>query len=292
MARYSIIIERENKQDQLALKLKHNSVLQTKFDLEVIDRYLTQFRDQDEFLTKMAKLDALPYIPKKCYIGYYSNGELKEKNIIYNNPTINNAAKDILDKKTMGYPLILTPTPEIKDLIREIKELAVKDDSAFKSMFFSDLFPKHVYDLLKEYRNLKKVSLTSENLKKLEDLAGQIDYNIRKYKLFRPIYLWNKKYKIKQKEKSANKSENNQMNLSDFMDMNYKIIGNKKEVMEDDEINSDDVDSIDENKESIRDAIFATYETLGSEEVLNTYDIDEIVNCLTKDERKDMGLKL
>ena len=38
MARYSIIIERENKQDQLALKLKHNSVLQTKFDLEVIDR--------------------------------------------------------------------------------------------------------------------------------------------------------------------------------------------------------------------------------------------------------------
>ena len=289
MARYSIFIERENGKDRVALKLKHNGILENKFDLEVIDRYLTQFKDQDEFLTKMAKLDTLPYIPKKCFIGYIYNDEIKEKNIIYNNAIIKHAAEDIINKKRLGIKnkqLILDPTIEVKDFIHQIKGLAVNDDSAFKSMFFSGFFPKHVYDLLNEYRKLKKSKLTSESLKQIEEIAEKIDYNIRNYKFYRAIYLWYKKYQKKQEIKANEKKDYNQLELSQFMDISSKLINSPKQyVIEDQEVENDNIDS----KITIED-VLEIYQQDGIEGVMNYYDIDDLKRILNDEEMKKMGL--
>ena len=289
MARYSIFIERENEKDRVALKLKHNGILENKFDLEVIDRYLTQFKDQDEFLTKMAKMDTLPYIPKKCFIGYIYNDEIKEKNIIYNNAIIKHAAEDIINKKRLGIKnkqLILDPTIEVKDFIHQIKGLAVNDDSAFKSMFFSGFFPKHVYDLLNEYRKLKKSKLTSESLKQIEEIAEKIDYNIRNYKFYRAIYLWYKKYQKKQEIKANEKKDYNQLELSQFMDISSKLINSPKQyVIEDQEVENDNIDS----KITIED-VLEIYQQDGIEGVMNYYDIDDLKRILNDEEMKKMGL--
>jgi hypothetical protein len=289
MARYSIFIERENGKDRVALKLKHNGILENKFDLEVIDRYLTQFKDQDDFLTKMAKMDALPYIPKKCFIGYIYNDEIKEKNIIYNNAIIKHAAEDIINKKRLGVKnkqLILDPTIEVKDFIHQIKGLAVNDDSAFKSMFFSGFFPKHVYDLLNEYRKLKKSKLTSESLKQIEEIAEKIDYNIRNYKFYRAIYLWYKKYQKKQEIKANEKKDYNQLELSQFMDISSKLINSPKQyVIEDQEVENDNIDS----KITIED-VLEIYQQDGIEGVMNYYDIDDLKRILNDEEMKKMGL--
>ena len=289
MARYSIFIERENGKDRVALKLKHNGILENKFDLEVIDRYLTQFKDQDEFLTKMAKMDTLPYIPKKCFIGYIYNDEIKEKNIIYNNAIIKHAAEDIINKKRLGIKnkqLILDPTIEVKDFIHQIKGLAVNDDSAFKSMFFSGFFPKHVYDLLNEYRKLKKSKLTSESLKQIEEIAEKIDYNIRNYKFYRAIYLWYKKYQKKQEIKANEKKDYNQLELSQFMDISSKLINSPKQyVIEDQEVENDNIDS----KITIED-VLEIYQQDGIEGVMNYYDIDDLKRILNDEEMKKMGL--
>ena len=289
MARYSIFIERENGKDRVALKLKHNGILENKFDLEVIDRYLTQFKDQDDFLTKMAKMDALPYIPKKCFIGYIYNDEIKEKNIIYNNAIIKHAAEDIINKKRLGIKnkqLILDPTIEVKDFIHQIKGLAVNDDSAFKSMFFSGFFPKHVYDLLNEYRKLKKSKLTSESLKQIEEIAEKIDYNIRNYKFYRAIYLWYKKYQKKQEIKANEKKDYNQLELSQFMDISSKLINSPKQyVIEDQEVENDNIDS----KITIED-VLEIYQQDGIEGVMNYYDIDDLKRILNDEEMKKMGL--
>ena len=289
MARYSIFIERENGKDRVALKLKHNGILENKFDLEVIDRYLTQFKDQDDFLTKMAKMDTLPYIPKKCFIGYIYNDEIKEKNIIYNNAIIKHAAEDIINKKRLGVKnkqLILDPTIEVKDFIHQIKGLAVNDDSAFKSMFFSGFFPKHVYDLLNEYRKLKKSKLTSESLKQIEEIAEKIDYNIRNYKFYRAIYLWYKKYQKKQEIKANEKKDYNQLELSQFMDISSKLINSPKQyVIEDQEVENDNIDS----KITIED-VLEIYQQDGIEGVMNYYDIDDLKRILNDEEMKKMGL--
>ena len=289
MARYSIIIERENKQDRISLKLKHNGALEDKFNLEVIDRYLTQFKDQDAFLTYMAKIDALPYIPKKCFIGYCFNGEIKEKNIIYDNATIKHAAEDIINKRKLGVKskqLILTPTSEVKDFIQQIKTLAVNNDTAFKSMFFSGFFPKHVYDLLNEYRKLKKANLTSESLKQIEEVAEKIDYNIRNYKFYRAIYLWYKKYQKKQEIKANEKKDYNQLELSQFMDISSKLINSPKQyVIEDQEVENDNIDS----KITIED-VLEIYQQDGIEGVMNYYDIDDLKRILNDEEMKKMGL--
>lgn len=289
MARYSIFIERENGKDRVALKLKHNGILENKFDLEVIDRYLTQFKDQDDFLTKMAKMDALPYIPKKCFIGYIYNDEIKEKNIIYNNAIIKHAAEDIINKKRLGVKnkqLILDSTIEVKDFIHQIKGLAVNDDSAFKSMFFSGFFPKHVYDLLNEYRKLKKSKLTSESLKQIEEIAEKIDYNIRNYKFYRAIYLWYKKYQKKQEIKANEKKDYNQLELSQFMDISSKLINSPKQyVIEDQEVENDNIDS----KITIED-VLEIYQQDGIEGVMNYYDIDDLKRILNDEEMKKMGL--
>ena len=290
MARYSIFIERENEKDRVAVKLKHNGALENKFNLEVIDRYLTQFKDQDAFLTYMAKIDALPYIPKKCFIGYCFNGEIKEKNISYDNTTIKHAAEDIINKRKLGVKskqLILTPTSEVKDFIQQIKTLAVNNDTAFKSMFFSGFFPKHVYDLLNEYRKLKKANLTSESLKQIEEVAEKIDYNIRNYKFYRAIYLWYKKYQKKQEIKAKEKDNYNQLELSQFMEIPNSY-NPKKNVIEDYEVKNDNID-LNNNDISIED-IYDIYNNEGIEGVMTYFDIDDLKRILNDEEMKGMGL--
>ena len=240
MELYSIIIERENEKDQRALKIKTKDGLKTKLELEEIDSLTSTFRDEDAFLTDIAKNGALPYIPEKCFIGYYNNGELKKINIIYNSPIIHKIATDVIHKINKGFKkeqIFLEPNNDIKDLIRKIKDLAVNDGSELRFMYTSKIFSKYEYDILVIYRQLKinfntdlqNCIINEENLKLLEELSKKIDKMILKYNLYRKIYLWNRKYKNKQEKNETKESDYNQMELSDFM-----VINNKQEsTMED-----------------------------------------------------------
>ena len=304
MSRYSIMIEKDNGKEKevKAIKLKHNGKIQDKFELEVIDRYLTQFSNQDALLTKLAKDNNLPFIPTKCYIGYNYKGKVCKKDIIYNDKILFIAAKDIINQKQNGIDVkhqILTPTNDINELIGRIKNYA-KNDSTLRSMFFSELFPKHVYDLLNEYHNLNKpVNYNLDTLMDRNELAKQIDYNIRKYKFFRAIHLWEIKYLKKQEKSQNNKEEYKQFELSEFMDVTDHTIPEKAKTYEDYEVEADNIDIYNKDfynqnevsDEELRDQMFSIYKESGIEGVMNYFDLDQLNKVLSIKYKEQMGLK-
>src|SRR5574344_1838442 len=158
MPRYSIYAEKENKMDRTPMKLYDKGKLETKFDLERIDRYVAQFQNQDDFITHMVKYNSIQFIPKRCFIGYTMNGEILEKKMLYNNKLIYNAAKDIIQKKKNKLDkskIILTPNSEINTFINDITNLGINDNKAFNYMLSSPLFPKYIYELFQQYRQIK-----------------------------------------------------------------------------------------------------------------------------------------
>lgn len=267
MARYSIYVEKEYGKERTALKMYHNKKLETKFDLEVIDRYTSQFKDQNEFLTYLAKIDVLHFIPMKCFIGNNTKGKTFQRKIIYNDPLVYAAAKDIIFQKKQGInhnKITLTKTDAIVKFSNEIINMAVNDIYAFESMQKEETFPQHVLDLLSTYKIPPK-EYTQDDKQSPRDT---ISYNLLLYKNFRPIHLWKQKYDKALIEANNNKisnepEENKQIELSSMIDNNYE---DKKEY------------------------IIYIYKIYGLEGVKNLFDNDTIQKYLTKDEIQAMGL--
>lgn len=199
MARYSIYVEKEQGLDRTTLKINHNGIPETKFDLEVIDRYTSQFKDQNDLLTYLTKTGILEnFVPKRFFIGYADKGKILEKDIIYNDKTIYNAAKDIIAQKRQridSQQIVLTETPEITHFINTIINLGVNNYEAINSMHNSPLFPEYIYLLLQNYKepnNNNFIQPSNQNDK--AKIRNQINYKIKIYKYFRSIYLWKKQY--------------------------------------------------------------------------------------------------
>ena len=298
MARYSIYIKDKYNEYIIPLK-KSDGTKEKKFDLEQLDRYLSQFPSKDIFLAKMYKDGVIKATPLDCYIGYTYNKKVVKKPIFFHNKLIYDASRSYIHAKEQAIDKKKTTIPlsnEITSFINEIIDLGVNDNEAFKSMFYSKNFPKHVYDLLNEYRKLLKKEDYPSKQDDIKELKEQINYNIRKYNYFRSIYLWKELLNDKRKN---DKQEYDQMNINDYINnLNHK---NETET----DIEQREEDYEEELKEIAieelrKRKIFLTeisnpnidyyFNEGGLEEVLNNCDMDEI-ESLSDDEKEYIGYK-
>jgi hypothetical protein len=294
MARYSIYVDKNKGKVKKTVFLKDDGKPVDKFNLEKIDRYTAQFSNQDAFVTRLCKGGEILFAPEKVYIGYQYNGETSKKEIIFNNPIIKEEAKHIIDQKKNNVKCPLLPDDEhIKELAGQIKGYAM-NISSLRAMNISEDFPRHIYNLLNQYRALNtKTSYTPEEAKERKELNEQIEYNLRKYMYFRAVYLWNKKY-IKRlgTDKKVMEEEYKQQELADYMDLKYSPNATKKITMADIEIEDEEMneDRVKPSRivELSNQNISYYYNNGGLEAVMANCDLDDI-EALSEEEKDEIG---
>ena len=221
MARYSIYIKGKDTLYEIPLKFA-NGKEKIKCDLEEIDYYFARPISENEndilqvFLKETVDKGLIKETPQnKPFIGYKYQNEIRKKEIITNNSFVYTMAKKCLDYKNVDKNHRIPNNSELQGLIEDIIMLAIDDNKAFRSMFYSNLFPKHVYDLINDYRSLLKKDDYSDKVNDMQELKNQIAYNISKYNNFRTIYIWKEKY-YNSLNKQDNKDYDYEYNLIDL----------------------------------------------------------------------------
>lgn len=298
MARYSVYVR--TREGLNTIPFEKNGKLEDKSDLELFDIYFNaKVKSIDEFLNNRIKEGKIKGNPLECFIGYKVNGEIKKKPIITNNLFIYNAAMNyaIKARKTKNRKdLYIDEYPQIKDFVDEIINLAVNDNLAFKSMFKSNGFPQHVYDLLNELRKLYKKEDYSSKNDDINQLKNQISYNIRKYNYLRSIYLWKDNY-LKKEIKNNNQQNNDfeyDMNIFEWAETNIK---NKTDIDIEEELSDEELNEINQFNHDYKNRykieitnpnIDFYFKQGGLEAVLSNCSLDEI-ESLSDDEKNYIG---
>lgn len=308
MGRYSVYVKTNSGLYKVPFDLGNG--IKENFDLEELDNYFAEQKDYNSFLKDKVKEN-----PTKIFIGYIYNKEIKAKPIILNDLFIKNAANSYLKaKKENKRNLYIPKSDSINAFVDSIRKMAIKDNDAFNSMFMDRSFPKHVYDVLNDYRNALKKEDYSSKISDLEELKNQIDYNIRKYNYFRSIYLWRERF-LNRSEKQENDYKYD-IGLMDWANRNKQKTNTdiEEEVNNDEEIKVEKVEnplSVEEmlTKKDYEDAykILEQYKSTyafeisdpkinqlfkegGLASVLYNCDIEEIER-LTNEEKEYIGYK-
>ena len=301
MARYSIYIQGKDKYYEIPLKFS-NGEEKIKCDLEEIDAFFAKpFNDNESdnlqsFLKDVVDKGLINETPKnKPFIGYKYQGTLRRKELIVNNSYIYAMANRCIEAKRMNNKNVLTESSDLDSLINEIIMLAINNNEAFRSMFFSNLFPKHVYDLLNDYRNLLKKEDYMDKVNDINELKRQISYNIRKYPNLRTIYLWKNRF-----DKKTDKQDENEYEYEyDLLDLankekqetNVDVEEQSVEEVKEEKISAAELishkkdyynnlfDWANENKETLKEEPVQE-EKISAEDYINNYNSDEVYEFL------------
>lgn len=303
MGRYSVYVRTKN--DLYTIPFETGGKTKDKTDIELFDIYFNyKVRDVDEFLSKMNKQGKIKGTPLECFIGYKFNGEIKKKPIIINQVLGNAAVSYAVNKKNAKDKkhVYIDNKSYIKDFIDSIVDLGVNNNDAFKSMFKSKDFPKHVYDLINDYRKTLKKKAVEEKeygirIYKYDDdikeILNQINYNIRKYNYFRSIFVWKDNYLKKDTIKNTDNGYIYEMDLLDWANMNKEQTSADIE----EELTEDELDEVNDfyqgykNQYSIELSnanIDYYFKHGGLEAVLANCDLEEI-ESLSNEEKNYIG---
>lgn len=212
--RYSLMVIRDNEMGHVAFSNDSTKAL-----IEQIDYVTSIYKNIGEFFDYLRVNNCLTFNPYGAKITYRAKGEVRTKDLIFDNNLIHQAAKEMVRKKMRDERNAkVSINEDIKNLISRIKSYALNPD-IFKKMNSSKLFPYQAKKILEEYINLSKDNYRNITLQAdLDEVNQRLEYNLSDYMNLRGVCLWEQKYLLSEQNKKELETEevDNQINISEY----------------------------------------------------------------------------
>ena len=271
---YNLYVENTKTNQIQKINFEYNGIVTNTGSIEMIDNYLSRFKNLDIFITNIYKENQISFIPDKCYIINNANIKLEP---IFNNNTIKDITSNLLSKKELH-----VNWNAINELINKILNYTNSDSRIFKSISNTKEITKLYYYFINN---------------KIDDLKLLL---FNDYTLYRNLYAWLNKYELKYYQ--VNEQEDNQITIDSYLENKnkpYRLVTNYLYDLDIDN-NKEELEEIAKEKKRLQDikekGIYSNelieyyYNNGGLESVLENVSLDDI-ESLTPDEQEYIGYR-
>jgi len=258
---YSIAIEFDNGKE--ILEVMQNGEPHVKLAIEKIDYMTSEFKDQGEFLTYLNKKCGLNSMPKKIYLEYQNNGEIKTADLIFDSVLIRQASDSIINQKRIKkmkkdngtynpneyqYGIKIEDVGQIKASIKRIVGCIRVRDCFFDIIRPASVFPGFYKKQIKREAQVLLSNFRTPNQEyEMTKLMSDMERDLTYYTNYRRAFLWAIGYVAKNRK---NDEEYEQITLEDVgMEIGQQV-PDKIEQIENDLLINQEVEEYDEYDES------------------------------------------